>query len=145
MASESNTQSGGGDEHDGVRYRWRAPAASDEVEALHAAAFEEAPGRYQWDLARRVSLGWVTATLDGDLVGFVNVAWDGHRHAFLVDTVVAADHRRRGIGRQMVGRAVRETRRAGCEFVHVDFEPHLAALYRSSGFTETAAGLLHLG
>ena len=41
------------------------------------------------------SLGWVCARRDGELIGFVNVAWDGGAHAFVLDTVVAAGHRRR--------------------------------------------------
>lgn len=36
----------------------------------------------------RHSLGWVCARFDGALVGFVNVAWDGAAHAFILDTVV---------------------------------------------------------
>jgi len=44
------------------------------------------------------NLGWVTARLDnGALIGFVNVAWDGGDHAFLIDTKVRPDHQRRGI------------------------------------------------
>ncbi|TDC74765.1 GNAT family N-acetyltransferase, partial [Streptomyces hainanensis] len=39
---------------------------------------------------------------DGRLVGFVNVAWDGGAHAFLLDTVVASDHRRLGIAARLV-------------------------------------------
>jgi len=34
------------------------------------------------------SLGYVCATVDGVLVGFVNVAWDGDKHAFLLDPTV---------------------------------------------------------
>jgi hypothetical protein len=36
------------------------------------------------------SLGWVCARDGGELVGFVNVPWDGGVHAFIVDTVMAA-------------------------------------------------------
>ena len=37
----------------------------------------------------RHSLGWVCATDGGgSLVGFVNVAWDGGVHAFVLDTLV---------------------------------------------------------
>jgi hypothetical protein len=44
------------------------------------------------------SLGWVTARQpDGALVGFVNVAWDGGDHAFLLDTKVATENQRQGI------------------------------------------------
>jgi GNAT superfamily N-acetyltransferase len=59
------------------------------------------------------SLGWVTATDNGQLTGFVHVAWDGADHAFLLDTVVARTHRRQGIGIELVRRATLEVRNAG--------------------------------
>ncbi|MGH3156761.1 MAG: GNAT family N-acetyltransferase [Streptosporangiaceae bacterium] len=42
-------------------------------------------------------MGWVCARESGRLVGFVNVAWDGGEHAFILDTVVSAAARRGGI------------------------------------------------
>lgn len=39
--------------------------------------------------------------MGGRLVGFVNVAWDGGRHAVLLDTAEASDRQRRGVGRQV--------------------------------------------
>src|SRR6266496_3310579 len=58
-----------------------------------------------WDQIRPNSLGWVTARLQphGGLVGFVNVAWDGGDHAFLLDTKVAAQHQRQGIAPRCLG------------------------------------------
>ncbi len=93
----------------------------------------------------RHSLGWVCAREGGDLAGFVNVAWDGGGHAFILDTMVAAASRRRGIGAGLVAVAVREARRAGCEWLHVDFEEHLRPFYvNGCGFTPSTAGLLPL-
>jgi hypothetical protein len=41
--------------------------------------------------------------------------------------------------------AVREARRAGCEWLHVDFEEHLRPFYvNGCGFTPSSAGLLAL-
>ena len=75
-----------------------------------------------WDQIRPYSLGWVTARLpDGGLAGFVNVAWDGGDHAFLLDTKVARDHQRQGIATALVGHVVRHAEAAGCEWLHVDF------------------------
>jgi GNAT superfamily N-acetyltransferase len=83
---------------------------------------------------------------DGDaLVGFVNVAWDGAVHAFVLDTMVTSAARRRGVGTQLVAVAVREARSAGCEWLHVDFEDHLRAFYVDTcGFVPTNAGLIAL-
>ena len=93
----------------------------------------------------RHSLGWVCAR-DGDvLVGFVNVAWNGGVHAFVLDTIVAASAGRRGIGTRLVGLAVDGARAAGCEWLHVDFEDHLRDFYFGAcGFIPTNAGLIQL-
>lgn len=93
----------------------------------------------------RHSLGWVCAFDDSTLVGFVNVAWDGAGHAFILDTVVADSHRRAGIGAELVAVATREARAAGCEWLHVDFEDHLREFYFDAcGFQSTNAGLIPL-
>jgi ribosomal protein S18 acetylase RimI-like enzyme len=98
-----------------------------------------------WDQIRPFSLGWVTARVHGDLVGFVNVAWDGGDHAFLLDTKVAGEHQRQGIATALVGHAARHATAAGCEWLHVDFEEHLAAFYLDAcGFRPAPAGLIHL-
>jgi ribosomal protein S18 acetylase RimI-like enzyme len=87
----------------------------------------------------------VTASVDGRLVGFVNACWDGGVHAFLLDTVVDPDYQRRGIGRLLVRTLVADATAAGCEWLHVDYEPHLHNFYRDScGFRATEAGLLRL-
>jgi GrpB-like predicted nucleotidyltransferase (UPF0157 family)/GNAT superfamily N-acetyltransferase len=128
----------------GVVYQWRATVDDGDVDDLHADAFGETPGTYRWRRARPLSLGWVTASEDGRLIGFINVAWDGNGHAFLLDIAVASDRRRRGIGRRVVARAVEEAQRAGCEWVHVDHEQHLSGFYAACGFTPTLAGLRHV-
>ena len=62
-----------------ISYEWRGAFASAEVEALHAAAFDHAAtAEADWHAqVDRYSLGWVCARQDQELVGFVNVAWDG--------------------------------------------------------------------
>jgi GNAT superfamily N-acetyltransferase len=78
--------------------------------------------------------------------GFVNVAWDGGVHAFVLDTVVAGPLRRHGVGARLVEVAAREAGAAGCEWLHADFEDHLGPFYFGRcGFRPTNAGLLRLG
>jgi GNAT superfamily N-acetyltransferase len=77
-------------------------------------------------------------------VGFVNLAWDGGIHAFLLDTTVHAAWQRRGIGRRLVGEAVAVAAARGMEWVHGDYEPHLDDFYRACGFQPTLAGLIRL-
>ena len=78
------------------------------------------------------------------MVGFVNVAWDGGIHAFIIDTTVHPSVRRNGIGRELVRRAAEAARTEGIVWLHVDFEPHLRAFYSACGFTPTEAGLMRL-
>jgi GNAT superfamily N-acetyltransferase len=128
-------------------YEWRGDFGNAELEALHGEGFGHAPIDYDWrGQLERHSLGWVCARRqDGGLAGFVNVAWDGGAHAFILDTVVAADERRHGVGAELVALAGREARAAGCEWLHVDFEEHLVPFYlERCGFVPTHAGLIGL-
>jgi GNAT superfamily N-acetyltransferase len=131
-----------------ITYAWRAPFENAEVNALHAAGFGHhvAPGDDWRAQVNKHSLGWVCARDVGTLAGFVNVAWDGATHAFILDTVVAARLQRRGIGSRLVALAAAEARAAGCEWLHVDFEDDLRAFYFDGcGFVPTTAGLISLG
>lgn len=124
---------------------WRAPISDAEMLDLVAShGGEPSPG--WWPRIREHSLGWVTAReRSGLLVGFVNVAWDGGDHAFLIDTKTRGSHQRQGIGRELVRLAVVYARDAGCEWLHVDYVPELAPFYRDAcGFRPTDAALMHL-
>ena len=80
-----------------------------------------------------------------ELIGFVNVAWDGGVHAFVLDTMVARTARRRGVGTTLVASAVDGARAAGCEWLHADFDDHLRSFYFAAcGFAPTNAGLIAL-
>jgi len=128
-----------------VEYRWRGPITDAEMVALVRAHGGHAATGW-WEQVRPFSLGWVTARLlGGRLVGFVNVAWDGGDHAFLLDTKVDSDQQRRGIGTELVRHATAHAKAAGCEWLHVDFEDHLDVFYfEACGFRATQAGLIHL-
>ncbi|WP_433057540.1 GNAT family N-acetyltransferase [Dactylosporangium sp. CS-033363] len=125
---------------------WRAPFTSAELSALHHACFGSLSPVDWWTRVNAHSLGWVVAR-DGDvLAGFVNVAWDGGEHAFILDTMVAEGYRRGGVATRLVARAAEEARATGCRWLHVDFEPHLTRFYlESCGFSPTPAGLISLG
>ena len=126
-----------------VSYHVSPPLASDELNTLLDAAWRD----HTWRDFRPVldrSLAFVCAYLGNRLIGFVNLAWDGGVHSFILDTTVHPEFRRHGIGRELVGRAVAEAERQGVKWVHVDYEPHLTGFYELCGFKGTAAGLLRL-
>lgn len=124
---------------------WRGEATDDELVTLTQSHGGRAQAGW-WNRIRPHSLGWVTARNgDGTLIGFVNVAWDGGDHAFLIDTKVRPDYQRRGIGTKLVRIAARHAKEAGCEWMEVDFDEALAPFYlEACGFIPTRAGLLHL-
>jgi GNAT superfamily N-acetyltransferase len=127
-----------------VELAWRGPVTNAELNALHAEGFGHPLLDEDWeDQLARHSLGWVVAR-GGDrlLVGFVNVAWDGGAHALLLDVVVAAGHRGRGVGKALVQAAAEGAAGAGCEWLHADWETDLDPFYKGAcGFTPTSAGL----
>ena len=130
---------------DDLSYSWREQMTDNEiVELVESHGGRAVPG--WWDGIREHSLGWLSARdQNGVLVGFVNVAWDGGNHAFLLDPKTRGNWQRRGVGTEIVRRAARHARAAGCEWLHVDFEPHLAPFYFDAcGFRPTKAGLIHL-
>jgi GNAT superfamily N-acetyltransferase len=126
-----------------VSYKISPPTSNAELNSLFAATWAHHTwGNFAPILAR--SLAYVCAYQAGTLVGFVNVAWDGGIHAFLLDTTVHPDHQRQGIGHCLVTQAAEEARRRGMHWLHVDYEPHLEPFYRGCGFTPTLAGLIRL-
>ena len=128
-----------------IEYVWRGELADAEMVDLVASHGGE-PVEGWWDRIRDCSLGWVTARReDGHLVGFVNVAWDGCDHAFILDTKTRGDYQRRGIGTELVRQAELHAAAAGCEWLHVDFRFELAPFYLDCcRFSSTAAGVMHL-
>ncbi|MFE7429720.1 GNAT family N-acetyltransferase [Streptomyces sp. NPDC057545] len=129
-----------------ITYEWRGGFDNAAVNALHAEAFGHAQMPIDWQTqVHRHSLGWVCAREDGRFVGFVNVAWDGGVHAFVLDTMVAQDMRKTGVGTELVTIAVQGARAADCEWLHVDFDEYLRPFYFDAcGFRPTDAGLIAL-
>lgn len=129
-----------------IDLRWRGDFADRDLNELHAEGFDHPVFEDAWSAqVQGHSLGWVTAHEHDRLVGFVNVAWDGGVHAFLLDTLVAHSHRGRGIGTALVRAAVTGATDAGCEWLHVDWDDGLERFYVDScGFAPAAAGLLAL-
>lgn len=83
------------------------------------------------------------AAFDGrSPVAWLGIVSDGAQHAFLVDVMVAPDHRRRGVGSALVCFACERVRGLGIPLLHVDFVPELARFYERCGFEPGLAGVL---
>jgi uncharacterized protein YndB with AHSA1/START domain/predicted GNAT family acetyltransferase len=116
-----------------ITYEWRGPFDNAAVNGLHAEGFgHRVLDDDWWAQVNQHSLGWVCALQGRDLVGFLNVAWDGGVHAFVLDTLVTAGARGQGVGTRLVAVAVEQARAARCEWLHVDFEDHLRPFYFGS-------------
>ncbi|MBF6130826.1 GNAT family N-acetyltransferase [Nocardia brasiliensis] len=128
-----------------IDYQWRGELTDAEIVALTRSHGGIAEAGW-WTRIRPHSLGWVTARVtDATLIGFVNVAWDGSDHAFLLDPKVRPDHHHRGIGTELVRQAAAAAEAAGCTWLHVDFESRLRPFYFDAcGFRPTDAGLIAL-
>ena len=119
------------------------PLTDTQLNELFAAAWPgHAPGAYQHVLTR--SLAYCATFDENVLVGYVNVAWDGGVHAFLLDPTVHPDWRRQGLGLALVHAAIGAATERGAEWLHVDYEPHLAPFYTAAGFRPTDAGLIRV-
>lgn len=125
---------------------WRGLFENGEVNLLHAECFEHRLFEDDWwTQVNRFSLGWVCLRRSTKLIGFVNVAWDGGVHAFVLDTMITTALRRRGLATDLIREATRRAREAGCEWLHVDFDPDLRSFYFDAcGFSRTDAGLIPL-
>jgi GNAT superfamily N-acetyltransferase len=118
-------------------------ATDAELNVLFSAAWpSHEPREFQPTL--RHSLTYLCARHAGRLIGFVNVAWDGGSHAFLLDPTVHPDFQHRGIGTRLIRECVEVAQDRGVEWLHVDFEPQLAPFYRGAGFHPTEGGLIRL-
>lgn len=128
-----------------MTYDPRGSATDEEINELQQQAFDHTDEARWNEALSRHSITWITARLDGCLVGFVNVIGDGGEHAVLLDTAVLPRLQRRGIGRRLVAAAADAATRMGCRWLHADYESHLIGFYESAcGLHRTHAGLLKL-
>jgi len=126
-----------------LTYLISPPVTNDGLNTLFAAAWSgHSPTDFSPVLNR--SLAFVCAYHSSRLIGFVNLAWDGGIHAFVLDTTVHSEYQRRGIGRRLVQQATAVAKERDIEWLHVDFEPHLQPFYDECGFKPTNAGLINL-
>ena len=141
--------------NDGLVLRQARPAdAAALVELAEAVAAEpeewlvaegswRTPGeerRYLRTLARYPHAAVLVAEADGRVVGRLSIARDPHpasAHVADLGLMVAADHRRQGVGTALLGAAVAWAREASVRKLELHVFPHnepALALYRRFGF-----------
>jgi len=128
---------------DKVHYRVNPTLDNEALNRLFSRSWPEHVVRDFQPVLRR-ALGWLGAFDEQQLIGFVYLATDGGKHAFLLDPTVDPGFRRRGIGIQLVKRAAALARSRQCRWLHVDYEASLAPFYHAAGFRDSAAGVLEL-
>lgn len=126
-----------------IEYKNNDTIGNEELNELFANAWPNHEFRDFHPVLRR-SLGYICARQGKQLVGFVNVAWDGGVHAFLLDTTVRSDLQHKGIGLELVQRAMLLAQKKGVGWLHVDYEARLSRFYEKCGFHKTEAGLIKL-
>lgn len=113
--------------------------SNEDLNAFFAASWPDHPWSDFSPILSR-SLAYICAYAGDALVGFVNLAWDGSVHAFLLDTTVHPRWRRRGIGRQLVVRACAAARERGMHWLLTAIRCHVVAGPFSSYNRGRAAG-----
>lgn len=126
-----------------IHYTRNPPITNEALNGLFEAAWQSHQSRDSSPILGR-SLVYIGAFYGDRLVGFVNVAWDGGVHGFVLDTTVHPEFQRQGVGLGLLRHAAEVGRERGLEWFHVDYEPRLEAFYNAAGYRPTAAGLLRL-
>ncbi len=126
-----------------IEIRVSVPIENADIDALMSASWPN-HSNLNWSAILDRSLAYVSAHSGDQVVGFVNIAWDGGVHAFILDTIVHPDFRRQGLGKSLVEQAKSVANQKSIEWLHVDFEPKYREFYHKCGFRPTEAGLIKL-
>ena len=126
-----------------VQYKISEPVSDLDLNELFAASWTN-HHVVEFQTVLRSSMAYVCAYQGEKLIGYINAAWDGRTHAFILDTTVHPDHRRGGIGKALVVHALEQARIRGVAWVHVDYESHLREFYAQCGFRPSEAGVLNV-
>jgi len=76
----------------------------------------------------------VARTPDGTIAGMGRALSDGVSAAYIQDVVVLSEHRRRGIGAELVRRLAEHCRARGLSWIGLVAEPGTMAFYQRLGF-----------
>lgn len=126
-----------------IKYVIKPRLSNRELNTLFQAAWTNRKEKnYMAELSK--SLVYIAAKQGKKLVGFINVAWDGGKHGFILDTTVHPGYQRMGIGMELVKIAARQAKKKGLEWLHADYEKQYEKFYKTAGFKSSAAGVMRL-
>jgi len=77
---------------------------------------------------------------DNDLVGFLDVVSNGVTDAYIQDVIVNPKHHRKGIGTEMMNRAISKLKHNEVYAISVLFEEKLLTFYKKFGFNIMMSG-----
>jgi len=113
-----------------------------EIEDLReAVGGDRSEGTYQEILSRRYTY-YTVRNPDGCLVAYMSILSDGIVDAFLLDLVVHPQYQKKGIGKQIVKRAITDIKAAGIRCIQVTFNNSLEAFYAKCGFHIIKGGII---
>jgi ribosomal protein S18 acetylase RimI-like enzyme len=93
-----------------INYKISPPVTDRELNQLFHSVWEDHKDTSYKNVLSR-SLLYVCAYNDNLLIGYVNLAWDGDEHGFILDTTVNKKYQRKGIGTSLVLEAIRESKK----------------------------------
>lgn len=85
---------------------------------------------------------YFTARKDGKLIGFIDVLSDGIADSYLQDLVIHPKFRRKGIGTELVKKAIRFLQKNNIKFIQVTFNPEYEEFFKRFGFHIYKAGVI---
>lgn len=119
----------------------KRPIRADHVVSLYSEA-EWWPERTSPQVAGALESGpAVGAWAEDRLVGFTRAVSDGHFRAYVEDTVVSADMRGKGVGKQLTAALLKELEQI--PNVSLCCDKKQAAYFKSKGFAPSEETVLH--
>ena len=117
------------------------PVSQKEIESLRlAVGWDKMEGKYQQILKNVYT--YYTVHVKDELVGFISVLSDGVADALLFDLMVHPDHRKKGVGSELVKTAVRDLKSEEIKFIQTVFCKKDEPFFEKIGFDILCAGII---
>jgi len=85
---------------------------------------------------------YLTARINGELIGYIDVLSDGRVDAYIQDLIVHPKYQKRGIGSELLKRIIRYLQQKNIKRIQVIFDPELEGFYKKFGFHILKAGII---